>query len=385
MSSTKTVIIANGINGLGAVRSAAIAGLEVITILSDRNDLAAHSRYAKVKYYLPADARAEDLYQLLLEIYEQHGAASIISCSDFSVEMVAEIAPKLVGIHYVLAPSAHTVQLLNDKKYECLAMAEYGVMLPDTVVNLAEDMPSSFPALIKPRSHRDYTFLGAKNRILHNEREWLEFKSQYATGLDRFISQEIITGQDSELWVCNVTFNKQSELVSCFVFQRLGTSPSHYGVTSLALSCENSLLMEECRKIGVALGYMGPAMIEFKRCPVRNKFFYIETNPRIGMCNWFDTRCGINNILTSHKVAQNEPVALGVQKNGMLFINLSGDFIARMEDRESIFSVFFLYFRHLLRTKVGATFYWKDPWPGVRYSYNNLRMFVRRSINFLRK
>ena len=385
MSSTKTVIIANGINGLGAVRSAAIAGLDVITILFGKNDLAAHSRYAKIKYYLPTNATAEDLYKILLQIHEQYGPASIFACSDYSAEMVAKVAPKLAGVHYVLAPSELTVELLNDKKLECLAMAKHGVMVPDTIVSIAEEVPRSFPVLIKPRSHRDYECLGAKNRIVHSQHEWIEFRSRYQASLGRFIAQEIITGRDSELWVCNVTFNQHSELAACFVFQRLGTSPSHYGVTSLALSCENVGLVEECKKIGLALGYVGPAMIEFKRCPIRNIFYYIETNPRLGMCNWFDTRCGINNILTCHKVSQGEVVSLSAQRNGVLFINLTGDFIARMEDRESIFSVISLYARNFFRVKVGATFYWKDPLPGLRYSCTNVGLFFSRAINLLFK
>ena len=148
----------------------------------------------------------------------------------------------------------------------------------------------------------------------------------------------------------------------------------------MALSKYNEQLYQECAKIGKAIRYTGPAMIEYKRCPIRDQYFYIETNPRVGMCNWFDASCGVNNVLYSHLVSQNEPTPPFNQTDNKLFLNLTGDIIARAEDREKLTTILRLYAKHLFKIKVGAFFYWRDPVPGIIFSYKNCMIFAKRAL-----
>jgi predicted ATP-grasp superfamily ATP-dependent carboligase len=194
----------------------------------------------------------------------------------------------------------------------------------------------------------------------------------------------VIEGEDNNLWVCNVTFGLNKQLSACFVFNRLGTMPSHYGVTSLAISRENQVLRDECAKIGEALNYSGPAMIEFKKDRNSGNYYYIETNPRLGMCNWFDTRCGINNILACTQVAYGNTVAFAPQKNNRVYWNFFGDLVARIEDRENVFAVLIRYIRLLRYRRVAALLYWKDPHPAFRYSCMSIRDIWSRVMRRLR-
>ncbi|TCS40303.1 hypothetical protein [Reinekea marinisedimentorum] len=384
MKTEKIIIIANGINGLGAVRSAHQAGLDVITILTNKRDNAAYSRYASNKVFLPQKPTKQDLLKNLKEISNTHGKCSIICCSDWAAEWASELSTEIKDLHYFINISPLTVQTLNDKKLECESMIKEGVTIPSTETNLEAPLNSKIPLLIKPRTFADYATLGAKNLVISSEIELVAFRKKFEDVLDRFIGQEIITGNDDELWVCNVNFNNNYEMVSFFSFQRLGTTPSHYGVTSMALSKYNESLYAECAKIGKAIEYTGPAMIEFKRCPIRDSYFYIETNPRVGMCNWFDTRCGVNNVLYSHLISQHEETPNSAQRDNKLFLNLTGDIIARAEDREPLRSIAKLYIKHLTKPKVGATFYWKDPLPGIIFSLNNCSTIVKRAIRLTR-
>lgn len=379
MNQPYVIILANGLNGLGAVRSAAHAGLRTYTLLTSQTDLSAYSRYSQYRFLLPATPGVEDLRPILDQLYRnEDGPGVLLACSDLAAELLGKLKTEGYTHHHLIVPSSETTEILNDKKLECQSMEEGGITLPTTYYQLATDVPESFPIIIKPRTFREYAVLGAKNVIVNTQAELEEFRERFGGKLDRFIAQEVIAGDDDNLWVCNVTFGLNRELSACFVFNRLGTMPSHYGVTSLAISRENQVLRDECAKIGKALNYSGPAMIEFKKDQNSGHYYYIETNPRLGMCNWFDTRCGINNILACTQVAYGKPVAFAPQKNNRVYWNFFGDLVARLEDRENVFAVLFRYIGLLRYRRVAALFYWKDPHPAFRYSCMSIRDIISR-------
>jgi len=373
------IILCSGLNGLGAIRSAHKAGLSIVVIFTSKNDLGNLSRLPMCRYFFDPNQAANELLSLLVKLHASYGAASIIACSDKFAELLSQIQTKIKRYHYVIAPSAITVSVLNDKKKECRAVADRGVLIPHTYYELDTEL-QCYPVLIKPRTYEDYACLGAKNLLINSRSSFDQFKANFEKVLDRFIGQEVIEGEDSQLWVCNVTFDLNHELVAFFSFSRLGTMPSHFGVTSSAVSIYNEALLIACKEIGKAFSFVGPAMIEFKRNPLDGQFYYIETNPRLGMCNWFDTNCGVNNVLATHLVAKGECVALSQQRDGVHYINWLGDFIARLEDREGFLSILSQYFKFLKKRKVSATFEWNDPMPAIFYWFDTVKSLAPRVV-----
>jgi len=379
ITSEPIIILCSGLNGLGALRSAHKAGLKTIAVLTSKNDLSRFSRLAHDKYFVESDQTASDLLTLLSRLYETHGKASIIACSDKFAELLSQVQTEIKNYHNVIAPSAITVSVLNDKKKECRAVADRGVLIPHTYYELDTEI-QCYPVLIKPRTHEDYACLGAKNLLINSRSSFDQFKADFEKVLDRFIGQAVIEGEDSQLWVCNVTFDLNHELVAFFSFSRLGTMPSHFGVTSSAVSIYNEALLIACKEIGKAFSFVGPAMIEFKRNQLDGQFYYIETNPRLGMCNWFDTNCGVNNVLATHLVAKGKCVARSQQRDGVYYINWLGDFIARLEDREGFLSILSQYFKFLKKRKVSATFEWNDPMPAIFYWFDTVKSLAPRVV-----
>ncbi|MGM0767438.1 MAG: hypothetical protein ACQEV6_05400 [Pseudomonadota bacterium] len=374
MEQPYVIILASGLNGLGAVRSAAHAGLRTYTLLTGQTDLSAYSRYSQYRFLLPATPTTEDVRPILDNLYRTEGGPGVLlACSDHAAELLGELKTEGYSLHHLILPCADTTEILNDKKLEYEYMEKGGITLPKTWYCLGDDTPDTFPLIIKPRTFREYELLGAKNEIVHSMAELENFRRRFNGHLDRFIAQEVISGRDDNLWVCNVTFDQTKALTACFVFKRLGTMPSHYGVTSLAMSFDNHELRDACKKIGRVLNYSGPAMIEFKKDPETGRYYYIETNPRLGMCNWFDTRCGINNILACTHAAYDNGVAFAPQKNHHVYWNFFGDLIARLENRESLIGILRLYLSLLRHPRIGALFYWKDPHPAIQYAWLSVR------------
>lgn len=380
------IIIANGLNGLGAVRSAAHAGLRTYTLLTSEADLSAYSRYSQYRFMLPPAPGIDDIRPVLDQLYRNEGGPGVLlACSDHAAELLGKLKSEGYSHHYLIVPSSETTDILNDKKLECRSMEEGGITLPRTYYELEHVVPEEFPLIIKPRTFREYSVLGAKNVIVNSMSELNEFRQRFQGKLDRFIAQQVIEGNDENLWVCNVTFDKNKNLAACFIFNRLGTMPSHYGVTSLAISRENHVLRQECEKIGKAINYSGPAMIEFKKDEGSGRYYYIETNPRLGMCNWFDTLCGVNNILACANVAYDKPAIIEQQKNNRVYWNFFGDLIARLEDRERLVSIVTRYLRLIRYRRVAALLYWRDPHPALRYSYTAIVDIASRVAQRVRK
>lgn len=114
--------------------------------------------------------------------------------------------------------------------------------------------------------------------------------------------QEVVPGDESNLWICSCTFDTYSEIVSSFIFKKISTSPAHYGVTSYVISQDNNQLLELAAAVGKNISYVGPVDIEFKFDQRDNTYKYIEINPRIGMCTYFDTYYGVNNIENAYYI-----------------------------------------------------------------------------------
>lgn len=373
------IILASGLNGLGALRSAAHAGLRTYTLLTGQADLSAYSRYSQYRFLLPDSPSLNDVRPILDNLYStEAGPGVLIACSDLAAEMLGGLKSEGYTKHHLMVPGAKTTEILNDKMLECEFMKKGGVNLPKTYLSLASAAPETFPLIIKPRTFREYQLLGAKNEIVYSRAEFKLFQERFAGYLGHFIAQEIIPGTDDNLWVCNVTFDQNHAMAACFVFKRLGTMPSHYGVTSLAVSLENQQLRTTCEKIGRILEYTGPAMIEFKRDPATNRYYYIETNPRLGMCNWFDTQCGVNNLLACTHAAYGTDIQFAPQKNNHVYWNFFGDLIARIENRENPLAILQLYLPLLTHRRVGALFYWRDPRPALYYSLSSVRDILYR-------
>ncbi len=364
------IILATGLNGLGAIRSLNVAGFKSIIITDSDKDLSTLSKLPYKIFIVKKNSDWNENVSCILENLSFDYLPPIVACSDRAASFLADNIEKLSLKYNLLIPNQEVTNTLNDKKLEIDKMNSANVPLPKSLSDISKGLTSnkltglSFPIIIKPRVFEYCQLIKAKNLIISNEKEWDDFYKKYQTNLDKLIAQEIIPGGDENLWVCNVTFNKKSKLISAFSFQRLGTMPSHYGVTSIAISKLNQRVIELSEQIGGALGYVGPAMFEFKYDENLDEYLYIETNPRLGMCNWFDTCCGINNVEATCLAAINVNTSDRlIQKTDILFINVMGDLISRLENRESIISILKLYLKYFFTKKVWAVYVIKDPYP----------------------
>lgn len=382
MNAPIAVVLSSGMNGLGAVRALSEQGVRVAVVGESRSDIALLSRWPVERHFIVANrstAGVDELQQILANI--TRGRVVVIPTSDWFVEAAAILRSRLGDRFSFVTPGAALASLLIDKAVEVERIAKI-VAVPKTVFPLpssADELCAALriPIIVKPRSFA-HMCIGGKNVVLRSQCEAREFYSQFPGVRDRVVAQEVIEGPDDNLWVCNATFGGDGELVRAFTFRRLRLSPPHFGVTSYAVSERNDEIVSLVRKLGRALLYSGPAMVEFKWDPRDGIYRYIELNPRLGLANYFDTRCGQSNAFASYSVAAGIPVLPATsQREGVLFASVFEDVYSRRQDGESLAAIFHCYLRDSTRPHVFAYWSWRDPMPWLEMTRRHAASLAR--------
>lgn len=362
------VVLAADTNGLGALRSLRAAGIPAWLLAPSAREIALASRIPARKI-VAEDTSHEALLRALEPVPD---GAVLLPTSDTLVNFLETHRERLATRWRPSLPAAGLGDLLIDKAVETARVKTLGIHLPPTVSPLpatgAELIASlRLPIIVKPRSFAFAKALGRKNVILHTAADADALLARLGDARDTVVAQEVIPGGDDELWVCNCTFDRDHTLLGAFTFQRLGTSPAHYGVTSLALSRHNPDVIRQVEALGLGLGYVGPAMVEFKRDPRDGRYCYLETNPRLGMCNWFDTSAGVNNVALSYHVALGtaQIAPAPTQREGIRMLDRLDDSWARRQDGASWPEVFRVWRDSRTATTVGLYYAPGDPMPAV--------------------
>lgn len=378
------VILARGVNGLGVIRGLSMYSVPVSIITDVADDPILYSKYLVSKFVIESK---QDKGAAILEILEKHFSHTkhfLLATSDEFIEFMNRNRETLIKNFFFLLPPNDLVITLLNKSLETKLIEAAGIPLPITLsplpANPKELLDSvDLPIIIKPLLYNHMEIIGKKNLIITSKETLIELYNQLKDNVQYFLAQEIIPGGDESLWVCNCAFDRESNLVQAFTFKRYRTCPAHFGVTSYAVSKKNDTIISMVGKIGEKFRYVGPAMFEFKFDHRDKQYKYIETNPRLGMCNFFDTLCGVNNVLASYLIATGnqdkiKPVS---QADEIVYLDLFDDFFSRIKDKESVLSILAHYISNITKKHVHAHWWWRDPVPALKVVKNTLLRIKR--------
>jgi predicted ATP-grasp superfamily ATP-dependent carboligase len=382
-----TIVLAAGPNGLGVARSLYLKGIRCKIITRDRNDITHKSKVPTVKLFIEGITDEEQHLWLLNTLNSQPQGTIIIPTSDWFVTFLSEHTEQLKRNCNFIIPTSELSEVLIDKAKETAVVSKV-IPTPNTVQHVTDAKQLidelSLPIIIKPRSHK-HMVLGCKNIIIETEEQLEQFFEKFGDVLSSVIAQTIIQGKDSQQWVCNCFYDENSNITQAFTFNRLRLSPSHYGVTSYAISKHNQKIIDLSARLGKALNYTGPAMVEFKHDPQDSIYKYIEINPRLGMCNYFDTSCGINNAYATYQLASNQKLpAPKPMREGVMFVSFYEDMFSRLRDGEAIGAILKEYFSNFISKKhIYIYFVWWDPKPAAYLLYRQIKGFASSKIKSL--
>ncbi|HUG91875.1 MAG TPA: hypothetical protein VML55_13640 [Planctomycetaceae bacterium] len=190
-----------------------------------------------------------------------------------------------------LAPG--TVESFVDKRTFSNLCRRHGIAAPRTAFHaspedlLAAAVEFQFPLILKPATgHLWHARLkGAKLLVLHSLEELREALSRFGADAGEFMLQELVPGDESNIWVAGVYIKADGTVGACFTGRKLRQHPPDFGSASLAESCLNEEIERLSLDLLSALGFRGICGTEFKYDARDDTFKIIEINQRQTL--WF--------------------------------------------------------------------------------------------------
>jgi len=376
-NNASAIVLSHGAGGLGAVRSLARRGVNVVAIAFVATDPVVHSRFP-VRTIVVAGSDDEAKEQQVLEILDalpDHNSV-LMATSDRLVTLISDNRDSLHKKYHFKLPSKDMLDSLNDKSKETELIERLGFGVPKTIVNLPLDpgdleQQVRFPIIFKPHSFSTQKIFTKKNEIVRDHDELRDFYHRWKDAVPDLLAQEVLTGADNLSWICSCTFDQNHQLLDCGIKQKLRAIPAHFGGSCCAVSRDNPEILELARRLGAQLNYVGHAGIEFRWDTTDQRFKYIELNPRIPANVEFDEACGLPTVWNSFRVSLGEDVVSSgaKQKQGIYFVCLPDDISSMLADGTPAHRVLTTIGARLFTKTSGQYFSWDDPKPGFVVAY----------------
>jgi len=337
------VVLSSDAVGLGAVRSLRLGGVPTVVVMMDPWEPVRASRYGR-KMLVPRTGNPDAAILDVLSRIEGERPV-LIPTSDHLTYFASKHRAQLESKFRLCIPPDSAIRMVLDKAKDTQLFTGTDIPFPKTV----QELPSSpadlvrelgLPLIIKPRTFVDKENLGWRNVIVRSAHDAEEFYRESRTRFGSVIAQELIPGADDTLWEFIGLFGSDHTIARSFTFQKHSTMPAHYGATARGVSRYNEELVDLSARVGKLLHYSGIADIDVKYDGRDGKFKYLELNPRLGLCHYFGTRCGVNLTLDGYRQACGEDLPAAMpQVDGRRFLAVLEEIGGRLQSGDSLFSV----------------------------------------------
>jgi len=319
--------------GLGIARSLGKRGIRVIGLSAQRGTYGNLTRYAEVRLCPDSRHHPEELFDFMMQLGRGSSERGIIfPTRDDDIVFLDRYREELSG-YFALAIPSHSVVTSCLDKWETHQWAQRaGIPSPNAwMVNGADEMcrvmdEVRYPCVLKPVEsfdwHRgsNWVLVGGRKAIGVTSREELlkEYQTVSAAG-QRVLVQEMVEGEDNQLYIAACFLNKDSRLSAGFTARKLMQVPEGFGTGCIVegVDCPEVLLLAE--RLLNAMRYTGIAEVEFKRDRCSGDFRLIEINARPWDQHRLGTCCGTDLIYLAYREYTGlaaEPSGIEVRQHG---------------------------------------------------------------------
>ncbi len=367
-------------NGLGIIRSLGEKNNYIIGVDHYSNSPGLHSKYLNEKHIIP-DPKKDELKFIedLIAIAKKH-TSKIYIIPTGNEYIYTFIKHKNILEEYYIPLFLTDMNLLDN----CSEKTKYEKLLANTIVNLPRhynvtlssiaDLSINYPVIIKPTKLNNnvngkmvHVF---KNKTCYNNSELIEAIEILNNAEIDYVVQEIIPGDDSNLYTCGISAIN-GQLLACFTGRKLRQFPPKTGEASFAESVVDEELIEYAKLISKITQFTGISQIEFKK--YNSKYYFIEMNPRTYSWNSLATFCGVNlpNIIIEQYHSTTE-VKLKTNDRYGTWIFAYEDFLHNVILNKNI--SLFQFLKDVFSANKHAYFLLKDPKPALYFyliDFNN--------------
>jgi D-aspartate ligase len=409
-------------NGLGIIRGLGRAGVPVLALDRSARALGFDSRYAAGM--LCPDPRTDpEAFLLFLEDLARRlpQKAVVFPTHDEYIWIVSRNAQRLGNVarssadaaaaeatHPTGEPSSrpadgcgylipfsdwkHMVRLA-DKEEQLRAAWRVGVDTPRTVfiagpgdfaANAGEIDAIGFPAIFKPVESLAFKERFQRPVLTIASRDELEATYERVDDCGTLMFQEIVPGDDDELWTLGSYLNAESQPLALFTGRKLRQHPRTFGTARFAESVWAPEFADAGVRLLQELGYHGVSQVESKRDPRDGSFKLMEVNARHWLWHSLATECGVNLSLVAYKDAIGAPFEAPRQTEGKKWMLATKDLPDTLRETLRRESSPLEWLRSLPGTATDGLYSWRDPLPGAKATWRLAALVARRQRARLR-
>jgi D-aspartate ligase len=337
------VIFGDHIAAYGVIRALGPLRIPIYIVSETGKGLSTKSRYVKKSLALsPFDPYC--IKQLNSWVSSEVGSECVmmVAGDDDYLDVLAKNYKNLPEGAKPTFPDWQIVKLVREKRRTYKIAEELGIPTPTTYYITSEEELKTIiesgidikpPFLMKSEHSKAFnkTFK-TKGIICDKKSGLLKTYRKYNGFCGKLLLQEMIPGEESQLYCLKTVLNHSSEPLAVFVDKKVRSS-SKFSSCVLA----KSTWSHEVVRLGLMLlkdvGYYGYASVEFKLDYRDNQFKLMEINGRVSLNNSHPLRCGINlpfylyetaikdNLLPMKEIKQ-------IYQDNILWWSFIGDIIA---------------------------------------------------------
>lgn len=395
---TPVLVLGCNIGALAIFRTLGSLGVPVYGVEDNSKNIVLRSKYLKKHFIKKFDPENPvDYLECLQEISAQIGEKAIlIPTSDELSVFAAEYSSSLIENYIFPVNSAELLDQLADKRKMFQLALDNSIPTPHIIcpqnlddVNAALS-ELSFPLMLKAiDGKRLQERTGKKMVIVENEDQLIEnYKKLEDFDHPNLMLQEMIPGDDTEVYIFNGYFNADSDCLAAFTGHKIRQFPIHIGCASLGECRWHVRVAEKTQRLMKAVGYKGILDIGYRLDPRDNKYKVLDINPRVGQA--FRIFVAENNMdvirsLYLDLTEQSQPEIRPVE--GRRWIIEDYDLISTDKYFSEKSLTLKQWFSSLSGIQEGAWFSWKDPVPFIYklalFSKKILKAIWKRCIKSL--
>ncbi len=316
---------------LAVVRALGQAGISVTVASSTPNSLAGSSRYCASKARYPSPLEDAERFQAFLRSEMMNGRYCVLlPMTDVTMRLVAQMRADLASQVRLPIPSEEQIELAQDKRHILLLARQLGIACPETfMLREGEDLADvaqrvRYPVVIKPRFSRflrDGTWVFGNVQYARDREDLMSKYHSSHMQIPLPLVQERIEGEGRGVFL----LLWDGQLKAAFCHRRLREKPPWGGPSvyceSIAL---DKVLVQKSLGLLQAIGWQGPAMVEFKVDRRDGRAKLMEVNGRFWGSLQLAIDAGINFPLLLYRLANEEDVPaqfdykLGVKSRWLL-------------------------------------------------------------------
>jgi D-aspartate ligase len=367
------VVLGDGYNALGVVRSLGRQGIPAI-LIDNVPRLAWRSRYVRHRFPWYGSMESQDFVEFLLSLGQRESLQGWIlwPCTDETVDLAARHRPALGAVYRLATPEWRVVRQATDKRLTYRLAQEVQVPYPRTWYPSNEEQLAEldvrYPAIVKPAmSSRFCDALGVK-ALPADTPDDLRAQYRHAAarvGGEELMIQEIISGAGTQQFSV-AAYARDGRMVRAMTARRLRQYPIDFGLrSSYVQAVEVPEVLELGERLIAGMGASGMLEIEFK-CDARDgEYKLLDINLRPWAWHALCPACGLDFPYIQYRDLLGLPLEPAAPKYGAHWVRALTDLPAGWQEIRAGRTTPHAYLRSLAGRTVFSAFDWRDPLPAA--------------------